>query len=226
VAPSEPAQEDLIALLRPLFGTGFLIDSWLAEREQFGARQILVASASSKTALGTAFMLSRRPGRDFEVVALTSAGNRSFCERVGYYDRVVEYGQISSLDKDVPSMLVDMAGNRDVLAAVHRHYADALRHSTLVGLTHRALSLTEPGEPLPGPKPEFFFAPAHVETGVKAHGPENFAKRVGDGLNAFIASSRDWLEIEHGQGPAAIESAYRRILDGKLEPHRGVILSP
>ncbi|HKP56729.1 MAG TPA: DUF2855 family protein, partial [Polyangiales bacterium] len=89
VKPGDAAEEDLRALLRPLFGTGYLIDAWLKEREQFGARQILLGSASSKTALATAFMLSRRPDRDFEIVALTSARNRAFCEKVGYYDRVI-----------------------------------------------------------------------------------------------------------------------------------------
>lgn len=226
VAPSDPAQEDLVALLRPLFGTGFLIDSWLAGQKQFGARQILLASASSKTALATAFMLSRRAGRDFTIVALTSEHNRAFCQRVGYYDRVVEYGQIESLGADVPSMLIDMAGNRDVLSRVHQHYAATLRHSTLVGLTHRGISLAEPGVALPGPQPEFFFAPTQVEAEVKAHGQEGFAARVGEAMRAFFGSARSWLEIEHGQGPAAIEAAYRKILDGKLEAHRGVILSP
>jgi hypothetical protein len=225
VLPSPPGQEDLLALLRPLFGTGFLIDAWLGEREQFGARQILVSSASSKTALATAFMLSRRPDRAFEIIGLTSPRNRAFCERVGYYDRVVEYGQIESMAADVPSVLIDMAGDRDVLSAVHRHYAGALRHSALVGLTHRTVSLSEP-QSLLGPKPELFFAPTHVEAAIKAHGPDGFAKLVGEAQRAFLGSTQSWLEIEHGQGPEAIESAYRRVLDGKLEPHRGIILSP
>ena len=226
VPPGDPALEDLRALLRPLFGTGFLIDSWLSECKQFGARQILLGSASSKTALATAFMLSRRPERDFAVIALTSARNRAFCERVGYYDRVVEYTQIESLPADLPSMLIDMAGDRDMLTRVHRHYAGNLRHSCLVGLTHRELSLTTPIEELPGPKPELFFAPAHAEAGIKAHGPEGFGKRVGKAQQAFFESTRSWLQLEHGQGPAAIEAAYRKIYEGMLEPQQGVILSP
>ncbi|HKP57410.1 MAG TPA: DUF2855 family protein, partial [Polyangiales bacterium] len=226
VKPSDATEEDLHALMRPLFGTGFLIDAWLAERERFGAKQILLGSASSKTALATAFMLSRRQGRDFEVVALTSARNRAFCEKVGYYDRVIDYSQIQSLAANVPSMLVDMSGNREVLTTVHRHFAGNLRQSTLVGLTHRDPAVAQPAPDLPGPTPEFFFAPTHLEAGVKAHGPDGFAKLVGQALQAFLTSARAWIQIEHGSGPEAIESAYRRVLDGKLDPDRGIILSP
>ena len=43
------------ALLRPLFITSFLIDDFLADNGFFGATQVLLSSASSKTAYGTAF---------------------------------------------------------------------------------------------------------------------------------------------------------------------------
>lgn len=55
--------ESLIALLRPLFATSFLIDDFLAENAFFGARSILVSSASSKTAYGLAFCLAERRGQ-------------------------------------------------------------------------------------------------------------------------------------------------------------------
>ena len=67
-------------LFRPLFGTSFLIDDFLAEEGFFGAAQRAgSSSASSKTALGTAFMLGRRDG--VEVVGLTSAGRAEFVAR-------------------------------------------------------------------------------------------------------------------------------------------------
>ena len=72
--------EDMQALLRPLFITSWLIDDFLADNDFFGARArrpagvMLLSSASSKTAYGTAFQLAQRPG--IEVVGLTSAGQR------------------------------------------------------------------------------------------------------------------------------------------------------
>jgi hypothetical protein len=50
------------ALLRPLFTTSFLIDDLLADNRFFGARTVVLSSASSKTAYGTAFSLAQRRG--------------------------------------------------------------------------------------------------------------------------------------------------------------------
>jgi hypothetical protein len=57
------AQEPQQALLRPLFITSFLIDDFLDDAQCFGAQQVLLSSASSKTAFGTALCLSLRRGR-------------------------------------------------------------------------------------------------------------------------------------------------------------------
>jgi len=45
-----PEHEAQIALLRPLFVTSFLIDDFLADNRFFGASQVVLSSASSKTA--------------------------------------------------------------------------------------------------------------------------------------------------------------------------------
>src|SRR5579872_991402 len=45
------------ALLRPLFMLSFLVDDFLEENEFFGARAVLLSSASSKTAFGLAHLL-------------------------------------------------------------------------------------------------------------------------------------------------------------------------
>ena len=73
--------EDLQALLRPLFITSWLIDDFLADNDFFGATAdpqqralMLLSSASSKTAYGTAFQMAQRAG--IEVVGLTSPRQR------------------------------------------------------------------------------------------------------------------------------------------------------
>ena len=55
-----PEREALQALLRPLFITSFLIDDFLADNAFFGARTVLLSSASSKTAYGLGFCLAQR----------------------------------------------------------------------------------------------------------------------------------------------------------------------
>src|SRR5438132_11347304 len=65
----DPAREAETSLFRPLFTTSFLLADFLAEERFFGARSVVLSSASSKTALGLAFLLARRA----HVVGPTSA---------------------------------------------------------------------------------------------------------------------------------------------------------
>jgi hypothetical protein len=62
-----------IALFRPLFTTAFL----LADNGFFGGRVVLPSSASSKTALGLAFLLSHTRRGQCEVIGLTSPQKRA-----------------------------------------------------------------------------------------------------------------------------------------------------
>ena len=50
-------QGDYQALLRPLFMLSFLVDDFLGEHEFYGARSVILSSASSKTAFGLAHLL-------------------------------------------------------------------------------------------------------------------------------------------------------------------------
>ncbi|MGQ0587414.1 MAG: DUF2855 family protein, partial [Gammaproteobacteria bacterium] len=92
--------EDHRALLHPLFFTSWLIEDFLADNQLFGAKQVVLASASSKTALGVAFLAKQRNGDRLEsvpmsCVGLTSRGNKAFCNDVNYYDEVVTYGDLA-----------------------------------------------------------------------------------------------------------------------------------
>lgn len=89
-------QGDYQALLRPLFMLSFLVDDYLAENEFYGAKSVLLSSASSKTAFGLAHLLHtlRQPIR---VIGLTSAGNTGFVQSLGCYDEVVTYDGVNAL---------------------------------------------------------------------------------------------------------------------------------
>ena len=109
-AAAGQAGEAVQSLLWPLFITSFLIDDFLADNDFFGAGEpgrnagqgamLLLSSASSKTAYGTAFQLAQRPGA--QVVALTSAGNVAFCDSLDCYRDVLAYDQIGQLARRAP----------------------------------------------------------------------------------------------------------------------------
>src|SRR5215207_9520388 len=115
-------QGDYQALLRPLFMLSFLVDDFLAENEFYGAKRVMLSSASSKTAFGLAHLLHAR-ANGIKVIGLTSAGNTAFVKSLGCYDEVVTYDRITSLPSDSPTGYVDMAGNSALRATLHGHLA-------------------------------------------------------------------------------------------------------
>jgi len=217
----DPAREDAILLLRGLFLTSFLVDDFLGEQDVFGARTVVVSSASSKTAIALAFCLARRGG--VEVVGLTSARNRDFVAGLGCYARVLAYDEVASLDAGNPCVFVDHSGDGDVVGAVHRHHGDALRHSAIVGATH--WSGKRPAKNLPGPAPAFFFAPAQLEKRRAEWGQAGFDARLGEAWRGFVDFSDRWLRVVRGSGPTDVERVYHDVLEGRARPDEGHVLS-
>lgn len=212
--------EDALLLLRGLFLTSFLVDDFLDEKEGFGAESVLVSSASSKTAIALAFLLSRRGGR--RVVGLTSARNRAFVEGLGCYDETLAYDEVASLPQERPTVLVDHSGDGAVLASVHGHFGDALRHSCSVGATHWDAGRAKD---LPGPPPAFFFAPGQIVKRTKEWGPAGFQERLAGGWHAFRAFSEGWMRVVRGFGREAVAHVYGEILEGRARPEAGHVLS-
>ena len=133
-----PGSEDIQSLLRPLFITSFLIDDFLADNDFFGATAtgrgaMLLSSASSKTAYGTAFQLAQR--QELDVIGLTSARNVGFCESLGCYSRVLTYDQLDATDAATPCIYVDFAGNAGLRRRIHERFVQ-LKYSCSIGGTH------------------------------------------------------------------------------------------
>jgi Protein of unknown function (DUF2855) len=212
---------DYQALLRPLFMLSFLVDDYLAENEMFGARSVMLSSASSKTAFGLAHLLHARKG--VKVIGLTSASNVAFVQSLGCYDEVVTYDKVTSLPANAPVAYVDMAGNSSLRATLHRHFGDQMRYSGRVGLTHRS---TEPNEPeLPGAKPSWFFAPDQIRKRAKEWGPGGIDQRFGAAWSGFAPKLDQWLKVTKSRGPDAVKQVYLNTLNGHVSPDEGHILS-
>ena len=215
-------REDELALWRPLFMTSFGAADFLVERGRVEGRTVVISSASSKTALGIAFLLSRDRPPGCELVALTSARNVAFCERVGYHDRVLAYDDLESL-RDGPTTFVDLAGDEKLLARVRGHLGESLLNSTVIGATH--WEERAPGQAIGGADTEFFFLPPWLEQRRREWGPGEFARRYSEVWRAFLASTESWLTIVRSEGPDAVAAVYRELLDGRTPPDVGHILS-
>jgi hypothetical protein len=213
---------DYQALLRPLFMLSFLVDDFLAEHEFYGARSVMLSSASSKTAFGLAHLLhGQRKG--IRVIGLTSAANADFVGSLGCYDEVVTYDRVTTMPSDQRVAYVDMAGNSALRETLHRHFGDGMKYSGRVGLTHRGTTPDEP--PLPGAKPVWFFAPDQIRKRAKEWEPGGIEKRFGAAWSGFAPRLDSWLNVIEGKGPATVKQVYLDTLNGRVPPDQGHILS-
>jgi Protein of unknown function (DUF2855) len=221
VGRRDATSEAYKALLQPLFMTSFVLDDWLADNDLFGAEVVVLGSASSKTAIGLAHLLSTY--RRARVVGLTSARNAEFVRGTGAYDDVVVYGSLATEAARVPAVFVDMAGSAEVRAEVHTHYGDDLRFSSAVGATH--WDEMAGGGDLPGPRPPMFFAPDQITKRRADWGPGGLEARFATAWESFTASVAGWLEVVEVRGPEAVTAAYLEVLEGRCPPAHGLICS-
>jgi hypothetical protein len=220
--PGERAAEDAQMLYRPLFMTSFILDDFLDQNDFFAARTTILTSASSKTSLGLAFLLHANRAHRTEVVGVTSSANAAFVAGLGCYDQVKTYQEIQQIDRSA-SVIVDMAGDGKVLAALHNHLDSELKYSCLVGATHWQ---QRPGAgDMAGPRPEVFFAPSHIQARAKDWGPGGLERHFADAWRAFTDVARNWIDVEHGEDRGSVEAIYRRVLDGNASPDKGYVLS-
>lgn len=216
----DPTREGQVMLLRGLFMTSYLVDSFLDDNDGFGAGNYLIGSASSKTGIALAYLLSQRPGT--RVIGVTSPRNRDFVESLGFYDAIIGYDGVESLDT-TPTTFIDHAGDGSFVNALHRHLQDELKYHCIIGATHWDSGPSD--SDLPGPQPALFFAPGEAQKRIQEWGPAEFQKRLAGGWQQFSASSDSWLKIERASGLEEVERVYRRVLSGEARPSEGHLLS-
>jgi hypothetical protein len=217
-----PAPDDnAILLLRGLFVTSYLAEDFLFENAMFGAGQIVVSSASSKTAIAFAHRVRARGNT--HCIALTSSSNVAFVEKVNLYDEVATYDSLEDLADWAPTVFVDMAGNTDVISRVHHHFGESLMYSCRIGATHWEQNGSLKG--IPGPAPTFFFAPSQLAKRGKEWGRDELNSRMNSALADFTTDSHRWMDIQETHGAAAVAAAYNELVSGKISPETGHILS-
>ena len=218
------ADENYQMLVRPLFITSFMLADFLEDNGCFGARRLVVSSASSKTAYGTAFCLEGREG--IELVALTSARNKAFVEGLGCYQRVVAYEELDAIAADVPTLYVDFSGDEDLRAQVHHHFGASLVYDCFAGSAQNTNFLRDTG--LPGPEPKFYFAPVQIRKRNADWGHAEVNRKFNEAQLAFIRrvgdTRRPWMAVQEHAG---FEAAQRLVADlhaGRIDPSAGHVV--
>lgn len=222
VPPAPDRDEDLRSLLQPLLATSWLITDFLQDNGFFGAAQVVVGSASSKTGLGLCKFLSKLDDHPAQVIGLTGVENQEYVSGTKACDVTLNYDQIAEIPR-VPSVFVDMAGNAAVREGVHSHLGDLLKHSAAVGTSH--WDKFRPDLKLDGPRPQFFFAPAQIAKRREDWGPGVVEKRITQAWKGLAADAGDWMDITEHHGIEAAQRVYDLIANGQSRAQSGHIVT-
>jgi hypothetical protein len=223
----DASMDNIRALLFPLHITAFCLCDALEEKSYEGASQIIIVSASSKTAIGLAQGLADTKDSP-KVVGLTSKNNAKFVESLGCYDEVISYDDLENVSNDL-SVMVDMSGNQSILSTVQESLGDKMLKCITVGMTHwdkagtaeEALVQAELQE-----RTEFFFAPTHIQKRNNDWGKEGYNERTSIFMNARATQSLEWMQIKEVSGLDNFTQTYEEIVSGNINPNEGIIVLP
>lgn len=227
-AADPPGLEELRnerSLFFPLFATSYLLCDYLDDNDFFGAEQVIIGSASSKTGFGLARILFSNSADRILVCGLTSAGNRDFVASLDACHRVLSYEEVDQIASDRPAVFVDMAGDAGLTMTIHRHLGDRLRQSIKVGATHWEAGGAPADTELPGPAPAFFFAPGHMARRDEQWGAGVVMQRAFAASAALAREMRDHMQVEEARGADAVVEGWLALLDNRVDPRRGLIFS-
>ena len=218
-----PGREALQALYRPLFVTSFMLADYLADNAFFGARQMIVSSASSKTAYGTMVCLGQDRIRS---VGLTSPRNAGYVGGLGCYDETATYDALDALPADTPTLYVDFSGSETLREQVHTHFGAALVHDCFAGSAQNTDFITD--RVLPGPKPVFYFAPNQIKKRNADWGPGEVTRRYNAAETGFFdhvsQAGPAWLSLRTATGFGAAQAVIADLAENGGDPSVGHIV--
>ena len=215
------ANDDERMLLFVLHLTSFCLHDMLESNNWFGAEQIIIISASSKTSTGLAYGL-KDDKRSPTVVGLTSERNIDFVNSIDAYDSAVSYHDINQIDFSKPTAIVDMSGNSDVLSELHTQFGDNMRHTSNVGITHWEETRRVDG--IIQERSHQFFAPSHIQQRIKDWGAEEFGKRSVDYVMRSTTKSKAWLKVNKLKGVDGLANVYGDVCSGNVAADEGLIV--
>ena len=208
--------EDAYMTFQPLFATSFLLVHYFMDNECFGVDDVIVTSASSKTAMAFAAVL-RQMNKSISITGITSSRNVDFCLSSGLYTEIKSYDESDTLQSE-GCVIVDIAGNRPLLAELQTQLASALKKCITVGLSHWDQSTDEVKLPF---KSDLFFAPDHAVQKQKDWGGKAFKMKLNASMIPFLKLSLEILNFNYHKD---ILTTYQNLLQGRVLPDECLII--
>ena len=212
----EQSQDNERMVFTPLFVTAYCLHNMLSTKDWYGAQQIVIISASSKTSVGLGYALVgdvRAP----KTIGLTSRRNLDALQSFGVYDEVTSYEAIEELDSSKATVIVDMSGNAEVLARLHRHLGQNMCFTSNVGITHwRNLA---PVSGIIADRSQMFFVPAHIQSLIESLGIVEYQKQTSEFIETISKKIRPWMKFKEVAGLSGLQDVYGDVCGGKVEPN-------
>lgn len=220
------ADENYQILLRPLFITSFMLADFLEDNSFFGARQVVVSSASSKTAYGTVFCLQNQA--NIPVIGITSGGNQAFVDGLGCYQSSITYNGVESLDPSLPTLYVDFSGDTALRGRIHKHFGASLVHDCYAGSAQTQDHLSKDQQVLPGPKPQPYFAPYQIKKRNADWGAAEVTRKFNEAQLAFIRrvsdANKPWMQVKEHKSFGAAQDLIDALVAGRIDPKEGHVV--
>ena len=208
-------------LLFVLHLTSFCLYDLLQSNNWYGADQVVIISASSKTSTGLAYGLAADDNAP-SIIGLTSSKNISMVESTNSYDSVFSYDNIEQIDASKATVIVDMSANSEVLSRCHKHLGDNMRFTSNVGLTHWEAPHQHSG--IISERSQLFFAPSHIQQRMQDWGADTFNQRSMAFIANSVAKSRAWLKIKEIDGIEGLADVYGDVCDGNIAADEGLVV--
>ncbi len=206
-------------LFFPLHVTAFCLCDALEMNDWYGAKQVIIVSASSKTSIGVSYGLDMNSEAP-PAVAVTSERNRGFVDSLGLYAASVTYDSLRDVDASIPTVIIDMSGNDRALNELNDHLGDNMRFCIRVGVTHRDAA----GGDAHLERSTWFFAPSHIEQRMQDWGPNGFLEKSMAFIRATSTRSLEWLKVTPLDGLAGLQAVFSDVADGKIAADEGLIV--
>jgi hypothetical protein len=214
-------QDNQRALLYPLYLTSYCIWDMLQEATHYEADQILILSASSKTSIGVAYAFQSDPNAP-KMIGVTSKGNLDMVRELGLYESTISYDNLSQIDNDKSTVIVDMSGNGGLMAQLHQQLGDKMKHTVFVGYTHWMNAQQRKG--INESRTTRFFVPMHAQQRIKEWGYGEFSKRTSNFVFEAGKKSREWLSFRTLTGLKSMDSCHAKVCTGHANPKEGIII--
>ncbi len=207
-------------LLMPLYATSYCLYDFVCANAYFDAPNIILTSASSKTAIGCAYAF--KDDDKCTTIGLTSTGQLERVKALGLYDQVFDYADYKNIDSGVRSTIIDISGNGEVLSSLHEYLGDNMAYTSNVGVTH--FEHNTMGPHFIRERSAMFFAPGHMQQRAKEWGPGVFQQRAFEFWLKNSAASREWLQLDVHEGVETIPTVFANVRDGGLPADHGAIV--